>query len=310
MSQDARTRTALELIGELSDPAVTEPGPGTPLAAIGIDSLAFAELALALEERLGLDLGRAELDAAATVGELLGAVEAAGPSRGAHEVPASVGRLQGVADVLAGGPLRWWLAARVTGAEHVPERGPAVLAMNHESALDIPLAVIASPRRITFMAKRELFENGFASWSLERLGGFRVDRSRFDLGAVRTALAVLARGDVLGMYPEGTRSPGRLLPFLDGAAWIALQAGVRSCRWPWTGSIAATWPGDPGAPGSASRSGRRSRSSASTIRVSVVVEPPSSHRSSAARSSATCARDASRVWPFSRGLTVGYPPRV
>jgi 1-acyl-sn-glycerol-3-phosphate acyltransferase len=226
MSQDARTRTALELIGELSDPAVTEPGPGTPLAAIGIDSLAFAELALALEERLGLDLGCAELDAAATVGELLGVVEAAGLSRGAHEVPASVGRLQGVADVLAGGPLRWWLAARVTGAEHVPERGPAVLAMNHESALDIPLAVIASPRRITFMAKRELFENGFASWSLERLGGFRVDRSRFDLGAVRTALAVLARGDVLGMYPEGTRSPGRLLPFLDGAAWIALQAGA------------------------------------------------------------------------------------
>lgn len=226
MSQDARTRTALELIGELSDPAVTEPGPGTPLAAIGIDSLAFADLAIALEERLGLDLGRAELDAAATVGELLGAVEAAGPSRGAHEVPASAGRLQGVADALAGGPLRWWLAARVTGAEHVPERGPAVLAMNHESALDIPLAVIASRRRITFMAKRELFANGFASWSLERLGGFRVDRSRFDLGAVRTALAVLARGDVLGMYPEGTRSPGRLLPFLDGAAWIALRAGA------------------------------------------------------------------------------------
>jgi 1-acyl-sn-glycerol-3-phosphate acyltransferase len=76
------------------------------------------------------------------------------------------------------------------------------------------------------MAKKELFKNPTASWSLERLGGFRVDRARFDLRAVRHALAVLRRGGVLGMYPEGTRSPGRLLPFLDGAAWVALRTGA------------------------------------------------------------------------------------
>ena len=98
--------------------------------------------------------------------------------------------------------------------------------MNHESALDIPIAVIACPRRITFMAKKELFKNGLASWSLERLGGFRVDRELFDLRAVRLALAVIRRGEVLGMYPEGTRSPGELLPFLHGAAWVALRTGA------------------------------------------------------------------------------------
>jgi 1-acyl-sn-glycerol-3-phosphate acyltransferase len=76
------------------------------------------------------------------------------------------------------------------------------------------------------MAKKELFKSGFASWSLHSLGAFRVDRDRFDLVAVQRALAVLERGDVLGMYPEGTRSPGQLLPFLHGAAWLALHAGV------------------------------------------------------------------------------------
>ena len=53
-----------------------------------------------------------------------------------------------------------------------------------------------------------------------------VCHDRFDLSAVDVALGALARGDVLGMYPEGTRSPGVLLPFLHGAAWVALRAGA------------------------------------------------------------------------------------
>ena len=98
--------------------------------------------------------------------------------------------------------------------------------MNHESALDIPLIAVACPRRIVFMAKRELFEIAFLSWWLRALGAFRVDRDRFDLRAVRTATSVVRNGRVLGMYPEGTRHPGELLPFLEGAAWIALVAGA------------------------------------------------------------------------------------
>jgi 1-acyl-sn-glycerol-3-phosphate acyltransferase len=58
------------------------------------------------------------------------------------------------------------------------------------------------------------------------MGGFRVDRDAFDLKAIRVALAVLARGELLGMYPEGTRKPGVLLPFLPGAAWLALRTGA------------------------------------------------------------------------------------
>lgn len=61
---------------------------------------------------------------------------------------------------------------------------------------------------------------------LRLLGGFRVDRDRYDLRAVRIATSVIDRGMALGMYPEGTRSPGELVPFLDGTAWIALWSGA------------------------------------------------------------------------------------
>ena len=114
----------------------------------------------------------------------------------------------------------------IVGAERVPSRGPVVLAMNHESALDVPLAVVACPRPITFMSKKDLYKNALGSWALHELGGFRVDRHRFDLTSVRIAVAAVQRGDVLGMYPEGTRSLGTLLPFLPGAAWLALAMGA------------------------------------------------------------------------------------
>jgi 1-acyl-sn-glycerol-3-phosphate acyltransferase len=105
-----------------------------------------------------------------------------------------------------------------------------------------------------FMAKRELYKNAPVAWALDRLGGFRVDRDRFDLAAVDVALAVLRGGGVLGMYPEGTRAPGRLLPFLPGAAWVALATGAplvpcilagtertRAARWPRRAPVRVTF---------------------------------------------------------------------
>src|SRR5438874_2833421 len=92
---------------------------------------------------------------------------------------------------------------------------------------DIPILVVACPRRLVFMAKVELYKN----WLLRRLwfefGGFPVRRDIADLRAIDMSLAVLDRGLALGIYPEGTRSfTGEMLPFLHGAAWLALKTGA------------------------------------------------------------------------------------
>src|SRR5205823_1449575 len=92
---------------------------------------------------------------------------------------------------------------------------------------------------ITFMAKKELFHRPVPARFLHELGGFSVERGAFDLRAVEVALAVLEGGEVLGMYPEGTRTPGVLLPFLPGAAWLALSTGAPLVPCAITGAHAA-----------------------------------------------------------------------
>lgn len=226
MAEGARRERTIALIRDLVGDGPRTLDPEARLCDVGVDSLAFAELAAAVERDLGVDLSTASLGQDDQIGDVLRLVEGAGARSATTSLPRGLRRLQRPAKLIGGWALRWWFGLRVTGAERLPRSGPVVLAMNHESALDIPIIVVACPRPITFMAKKELFEHAFASWALLRLGGFRVDRERFDLAAVDMALAVVRRGDVLGMYPEGTRSPGALLPFLDGAAWIALRTGA------------------------------------------------------------------------------------
>jgi 1-acyl-sn-glycerol-3-phosphate acyltransferase len=224
MSTDLDTKRAFALISELANDRAFD--PTARLRDIGFDSLGFTELAAALEESSGLDLAGADLSDLSTVDDVLRAVEFARRGVPATGVPAGIGRSQPFAKAAGGWAFRRWFRLEVIGAEHVPRRGPVVVAMNHESALDVPLAVVACPRPITFMSKKELYKNALASRALHELGGFPVDRGRFDLRSVRIAMAALRRGDVLGMYPEGTRAPGRLLPFLPGAAWLATVAGA------------------------------------------------------------------------------------
>jgi 1-acyl-sn-glycerol-3-phosphate acyltransferase len=226
---DAPTKEdVFELIRELATEGNgTSVDGGTRLLDIGFDSIAAAELAAIAQERFGLDLADAAVAVVGTAGELAELV-ARSPREGGREpgVPAGLGRFQGASKRTIGGLIRWWFDLEVRGAGRMPASGPVVMAMNHESALDIPAAVAASARPVTFMAKSELFRNGAAAKLFHELGGFSVDRAAFDLRAAEIGLAVLRRGDVLGMYPEGTRRPGVLQPFLPGAAWLALKAGA------------------------------------------------------------------------------------
>ncbi len=114
--------------------------------------------------------------------------------------------------------LRW----RVDGAENVPPGGPALLAINHVSAVDPLLSGIGTRRKVHFMAKEELFRRPALGWLLRRLGAFPVRRGEGDRQAIKEALALLAAGEVVGIFPEGTRSPdGRLQQAQTGIAFLA-----------------------------------------------------------------------------------------
>ena len=95
---------------------------------------------------------------------------------------------------------------RVVGVDNVPEGG-ALLCANHASGWDPILIALALPNdsRLNFMAKEELFKNGFLRWLITKLGGFPVKRGGNDLSAMKTSLKVLGNGDRLLVFPEGTR---------------------------------------------------------------------------------------------------------
>ena len=115
---------------------------------------------------------------------------------------------------------------RVIGRENVPSDGPYVVAPTHRSIFDIPLAATVTRRRIRYMGKQELWGTKFGAWLFSSLGGFPVDRSA-GTGAVRAALARLAEGEPVVVFPEGTRRHGRAVVNLqDGAAFLAVEAGV------------------------------------------------------------------------------------
>jgi 1-acyl-sn-glycerol-3-phosphate acyltransferase len=93
---------------------------------------------------------------------------------------------------------------RVTGQEHVPKRGPFILASNHLSFLDPPLVGMASPRRVSFLARKDLFK-GLLGAYLRAVGVMPVARGEADIGAIREALEKLRRGQGVAIFPEGTR---------------------------------------------------------------------------------------------------------
>jgi 1-acyl-sn-glycerol-3-phosphate acyltransferase len=114
----------------------------------------------------------------------------------------------------------------VERANRMPSNGPVILAANHLTNYDVFFLQAAISRPIFFMGKEELFRNPAMDWALRRLGGFPVYRSAGDEWALRHAERVLQAGEVLGMFPEGTRSKGKgLKPAKTGVARLALAMG-------------------------------------------------------------------------------------
>src|SRR5881275_2980212 len=98
------------------------------------------------------------------------------------------------------------------GREHIPAEGPVIIASNHRSFLDPFVIAVMARRPMYYVAKKEIFlYNRVLAWMLSALGAFPVDRGAGDQEMIETAKAILARGDIVLMFPEGTRTrPGSL----------------------------------------------------------------------------------------------------
>lgn len=117
---------------------------------------------------------------------------------------------------------------RVVDGERIPASGGAILAGNHVSYADAALLWCASARPVHFMAKSELMDIAFLGWALPRLWAFPVRRGEADRAAISTATAYLKAGDLVGMFPEGTRHRGseELGAAHEGVSFVALRADV------------------------------------------------------------------------------------
>ncbi len=106
--------------------------------------------------------------------------------------------------------------------------GGSVVICNHTSNWDpIILGFIVKDNPVCYMAKEELYHNKVARFFLMKLHTIPIARGKGDLRAIKTALAALKEGKMLGIFPEGTRSKtGEVLPFEQGAALMAMRAGV------------------------------------------------------------------------------------
>ncbi|SHG59978.1 1-acyl-sn-glycerol-3-phosphate acyltransferase [Jatrophihabitans endophyticus] len=136
--------------------------------------------------------------------------------------------------IFLGPLLRFFWRPWIEGRENVPDDRPAILASNHLSFCDSFFMPLLMPRKVTFLAKSEYFTTpGIKGWFSRQffsgVGQVPIDRNDKDAAraALTTGVRVLAEGKLLGIYPEGTRSPdGRLYRGKTGVARMALEAGA------------------------------------------------------------------------------------
>ncbi len=112
----------------------------------------------------------------------------------------------------------------IQGLEKFPKTGGVLICANHINALDPPVVGITAPRDVHFMAKEELFSAPVLKNILPNLHAFPVKRGMSDRDALRKGIGLLKSGDVMGLFPEGTRSEnGELGKGFSGAGFFALK---------------------------------------------------------------------------------------
>lgn len=115
----------------------------------------------------------------------------------------------------------------VSGFQNLPQNTSYILASNHLSNMDPMLIGLACRRRISYLAKEELFKNKLFAWLLYHVGAFPVKRDSADIGAIKEALKRLKSGCPLVIFPEGTRQPvAEGNEVQAGISLIAVKSGV------------------------------------------------------------------------------------
>lgn len=132
-----------------------------------------------------------------------------------------------IVKALVRGFMRVVFRVKVIHGERFPAEGPVIVSINHTSYWDVPLVAAMMPRKLHYMAKRDLFDipvlGGFMKWA----GAFPVSRGKGDIGAIRTALEVLSQDKVVAIFPEGRRVlKGMTHAAKPGVALIAEKSGA------------------------------------------------------------------------------------
>ncbi len=94
---------------------------------------------------------------------------------------------------------------KIEGADNFISDKPFVLICNHKSMMDPVLLYTHLPKKMHFMAKKELFDNKFLNYILKKAGAFPINRGKNDINAIKTSMKVLKDGNILGIFPQGTR---------------------------------------------------------------------------------------------------------
>lgn len=116
---------------------------------------------------------------------------------------------------------------KIIGKENIPNEGACIICANHKSYYDPPLIVAFNKRHINMIAKKELYKNPLLAWLGRIFDVFPVERDGKDIEAVKHSLKVLKNGEILGIFPEGTRhGMEKGVKVKSGAIQMALKAGV------------------------------------------------------------------------------------
>ena len=132
---------------------------------------------------------------------------------------------------LVAGIFRAVYRIHVTGADNIPSSGACIIAPNHTSAVDPIILGVIERRQIRFIGKAELFRFPPLGWLLKALGAFPVNRAEGDIAAVKKTVSILSDGELLCVFPQGTRCPGKPLRetvehLKPGIGMMAMRSGA------------------------------------------------------------------------------------